>query len=56
MIEKGEHWHGWIERASGFLGSVFGGRRRHIDQNALAAIDQILRNASEVADVTWEEP
>jgi hypothetical protein len=52
----GDRWIGWLERHTGFLGSLFGGRRRGILPEAIHAIDTALRTSPDIQDVTWHEP
>src|SRR5215468_11314442 len=52
----GDRWLGWLERQTGFLGSLFGGRKRGILPEAVQAIDTALRASPDVQCVTWREP
>jgi hypothetical protein len=46
-------WIGWLERNAGFIGSLFGGRKRGIQPSAIEAIHKILSNSALVRDVRW---
>jgi len=46
-------WMGWLERNPGFIGSLFGGRKRGIQPSAIEAIHKILSNSALVRDVRW---
>ena len=46
-------WIGWLERNPGFIGSLFGGRKRGIQPSAIEAIHKILSNSALVRDVRW---
>jgi hypothetical protein len=48
-------WVGWVERDAGFLASLVGGRRRGISDAAVHAVEQVLKSAPEIADVTWHQ-
>lgn len=52
----GDRWLGWIERPTGFLKSLFGGRKRGILPEAVQAIDKALRSSPEIRHITWQEP
>lgn len=49
----GDKWLGWLERQTGFLGSLFGGRKRGIRPKAIQAIDSALKSSPEIQRVTW---
>jgi hypothetical protein len=53
---SGDRWLGLIERHTGFLGSLFGGRKRGILPEAMQAIDTALRTSPEIHRITWQEP
>ena len=46
-------WIGWLERDTGFIGSLFGGRKRGIQPSAIQAIHGILSNSALIRDVRW---
>jgi|RhiMethySRZTD1v2_1073278.scaffolds.fasta_scaffold02360_10 hypothetical protein len=52
----GDQWLGWLERQTGFLGSLFGGRKRGILPEAVQVIDAALRASPDIQYVTWHEP
>jgi hypothetical protein len=52
----GDRWLGSIERQSGFLASLFGGRKRGILPEAIQAIDAVLKSSPDIRDVAWHEP
>ncbi len=52
----GDQWLGWLERQTGFLGSLFGGRKRGILPEAIHAIDTALKASPDIERVTWHEP
>jgi hypothetical protein len=52
----GDQWLGWLERQTGFLGSLFGGRKRGILPEAIRAIDTALNASPDIQRVTWHEP
>src|SRR6267378_7831977 len=39
-------WIGWLERNTGFIGSLFGGRKRGIQPSAIQAIHRILSDSA----------
>jgi hypothetical protein len=51
--ETDGEWLGWLERSAGFLGSIFGGRKKGIREDALLAIHRALAGAPEIETVTW---
>jgi hypothetical protein len=52
----GEEWRGWLERRTGFIGSLFGRQRRAILDEAIQAVDAVLTSSPDVHAVTWHEP
>jgi hypothetical protein len=46
-------WIGWLERSRGFIGSVFGVRKRGIQPLAAEAIHRILSSSPLIRDVRW---
>jgi hypothetical protein len=46
-------WIGWLERSRGFIGSVFGVRKRGIQPLAAEAIHRILSSSALIRDVRW---
>ena len=53
--EAGDQWIGSVERAAGFLSSIFGGRRKNILPEAIECLNQVLISAPEIRDVQWHE-
>ena len=51
-----DQWLGWLERETGFLGSLFGGRKRGVLPEATQAIDAALKSSPEIQRVIWHEP
>lgn len=51
----GEEWRGWVERNTGFFGSLFGRRRRGILQEAIQAVDNALTSSRDIRAVAWHE-
>jgi hypothetical protein len=46
-------WIGWLERNPGFIGSLFGGRKRGIQPFAIDTIHRILSSSALIRDVRW---
>ena len=46
-------WIGWLERNPGFVGSIFGGRKRGIQPSAIEAIHRILSSSALIRVVRW---
>jgi hypothetical protein len=46
-------WIGWLERNVGLLSSVFGGRNRGIESEAVEAINTVLANSAEISAIAW---
>jgi hypothetical protein len=46
-------WIGWLERNRGFVGSLFGGRKRGIEPAAADAIHGILSSSPLIRGVRW---
>jgi hypothetical protein len=46
-------WIGLLERSRGFIGSLFGGRKRGIEPSAVAAIHRILSSSLLIRHVRW---
>jgi hypothetical protein len=46
-------WVGWLERDRGFLGSLFGGRRRGITREAASAVHAALFSSPLVRNIRW---
>jgi hypothetical protein len=46
-------WIGWLERSRGFIGSLFGGRKRGIEPSAIEAIQRILSSSALIREVRW---
>jgi hypothetical protein len=53
---NGDQWLGWLERQTGFFGSLFGGRKRGILPEAIQAIDTALKSSPDIQRVSWHEP
>lgn len=49
--ETDDRWVGWVERHVGLLSSLIGGRNRGIRPEAIALIDDVLREFA--TDLTW---
>jgi hypothetical protein len=54
--ETERDWIVWVERGRGFLGSIFGGRKRGIAPAALTAVHSVLSAAPEIRGIRWHEP
>ena len=55
-ISVGDCWHGWVERDTGFLASVFGSRRlRDINLDAIQVIADIFASSSQITQISWGE-
>lgn len=52
-VESGDCWIGWIERDVGLLKSIFGGRHQGVLDEAVEAIDSVLRTSTEIRDLKW---
>jgi hypothetical protein len=48
-------WLLWLERRRGFLGSIFGMRKRGIDAAAVQALQDVLRTAPEIRALEWQD-
>lgn len=46
-------WVAWLERSTGFLASLFGGRNRNIDASAPAKIHKVLARCAEISHIRW---
>jgi hypothetical protein len=46
-------WMCTVERRASLVGSLFGGRNRGIQTDALEALHRVLSNASEILNVRW---
>ena len=46
-------WFLVIERACGFLGSLFGGRHRAVGRAGVAVIEAVLSRSEEIANLRW---
>lgn len=46
-------WIGWIEKATGFLAGIFGGREKNIQRSASLEIHKVLVNSSEISNIRW---
>jgi hypothetical protein len=46
-------WIGWVERRTGFIGSVGGSRGRGIEATAIHAIHSVLTGDRRVSTVRW---
>jgi hypothetical protein len=52
----GDRWLGSIERQTGFLSALFGGRHRGILPEAVEAIDTALKSSPNIQRIVWHEP
>ena len=52
---QGDRWLGWLERQTGLVGSLLGGRKWGIKREAIVAIDAALRNHPEIHNLNWHE-
>jgi hypothetical protein len=52
---KGDRWFGSVERSTGFVSSLFGGRNRGILPSAIEAIDAVFKSSPDIHSVTWHE-
>lgn len=52
----GDRWLGSLDRPTGFLASLFGGRKRGILPEAVQAIDTALRSSPDIRHIIWQEP
>jgi len=48
-------WLLWLERRRGFLGSIFGMRKRGIDPAAVKALQDVLGAAPEIRHLQWQD-
>jgi hypothetical protein len=46
-------WVAWIERSTGFIAGIFGGREKGIDIAAPRQIHQVLTRSPEISNVRW---
>ena len=46
-------WIGWLERKQGLLGSLFGGRKRGIQPEAVRLLHSVLSSSPEVTSIRW---
>lgn len=46
-------WIGWIERAVGFMASIFGGRDKEISVEAPAKIHKALASNPQITEIRW---
>ncbi len=46
-------WIGWLERKTGLLGSMFGGRKRGLRAEGALAIHSVLSSSPQVSNVRW---
>jgi hypothetical protein len=52
--EDGEgEWVAWVERARGFVGSIFGFRKRDIEVSACNALHAVLLDADAIRNIRW---
>jgi hypothetical protein len=49
----GEFWFVAVERATGFLGSVFGGRNRNVPESGVMQLHQLLSSSPDVKNLKW---
>jgi hypothetical protein len=48
-------WIGWLERKAGFIGSLFGARRRGIDPDAARLIHSAISALPQVSNIRWHQ-
>ena len=46
-------WCMWIERNCGFMGSLFGGRKKNILPEAPELLHKVLKSSDKVTDLQW---
>ena len=46
-------WIGWLERKTGLLGSMFGGRQRGLQLEGVRAIHSVLSSSPQVSSIRW---
>ena len=46
-------WVAWLERARGFVGSIFGFRKRGIEVSACNALHAVLHEADTIRNIRW---
>jgi hypothetical protein len=46
-------WVCWIERVTGLMSSLFGGRKKGIETGALTLVDDILRTSQSITAIRW---
>jgi hypothetical protein len=51
----GDRWFGSVERHTGFLSSIFGGRNRGVLPEAVEMIDTALKSSPDIQRITWCE-
>jgi hypothetical protein len=52
----GDQWLGSLERQTGVLSALFGGRKRGISPAAVQAIDAAVKASPDIQRVSWHEP
>lgn len=53
LDSEGGVWLAWVELALGVLPSIFGGRKKPVPREPVAAVHKILQNSPEFSDVNW---
>lgn len=46
-------WMGWVEKKAGMLSSMFGGRSKGIQPEAVQAIHTVLSSSTDIQDIRW---
>lgn len=46
-------WIGWVERATGPLGFLFGGHKKGVQPEAVRAIHEVLSGSPQIREVRW---
>ncbi|MDY6835662.1 MAG: hypothetical protein SVY53_12760 [Chloroflexota bacterium] len=51
--ENDYEWVVWLERDCGILATLLGGRRRHIEQDAVELVHRVITSSPTTADIRW---
>ncbi len=46
-------WIAWLERKTGLLGSMFDGRRRGVQPDAVRAVHSVLSSSPQISSIRW---
>jgi hypothetical protein len=46
-------WVAWIERSTGFIAGLFGGRDRGIEPGGPRKVHQVLGSSPQISDISW---